>query len=352
MSSISVAIARMRPDLNRRTRFQRAAERWGPKQWEPTLLSDIDVNPAYRPSASSAPGDEPASAPTAPSPKRRFPWRRLIAGRGKWRTGLTRARILGVALAATCLGIVIGFFPRLEQVNARAKALTPDRAETTRSQAASPEASSTIMVATSQEPRATGAKAARKTLPVERHVLVPVLAKSKSATKVAAASATVTAPAKAKASATVAAPVVTTVAAASSASVSVAKPQAIAPQAVAPASVIDGASVALAPIAPQPAPRATEVLYEALPTPPPPAATAEAPASASGRQVARASASRAASLQEIKLSGIFWDKTRPMAMINGDIVEVGQAVGSARVVEINPQSIVVEENGQRRELGL
>ena len=53
---------------------------------------------------------------------------------------------------------------------------------------------------------------------------------------------------------------------------------------------------------------------------------------------------------DLVLEGIFYDSTRPMALINGEIVEVGSRVGKARVLEIQRDSVRIEQSGTQRTL--
>ena len=99
------------------------------------------------------------------------------------------------------------------------------------------------------------------------------------------------------------------------------------------------------------------MLYEATPTPDFRQIGTE-PARKSSSAQAAAPAARSASVgnpsrgSALVLSGIFWDETSPMAMINGAIYEVGQSVGSAVIQEIRPEVVVLRENGNQRLLGL
>jgi hypothetical protein len=54
--------------------------------------------------------------------------------------------------------------------------------------------------------------------------------------------------------------------------------------------------------------------------------------------------------ETLVVSGIFWDKQRPLALIGEKIVEVGSRIGKAEVVEIKPNSVTIVENGVRRVL--
>jgi len=52
----------------------------------------------------------------------------------------------------------------------------------------------------------------------------------------------------------------------------------------------------------------------------------------------------------LRVEGIFWDRTRPMALVGGNIVEPGTHVGSIQVVEIREDGVVIDDGGQRRML--
>ena len=77
----------------------------------------------------------------------------------------------------------------------------------------------------------------------------------------------------------------------------------------------------------------------------------DADASASqgkGRSISQAKSQSDERSGGIHVEGIFWDRKRPMALINGDIVEVGSRVGSSEVVEIQQSTVTLAENGLRR----
>ena len=48
-----------------------------------------------------------------------------------------------------------------------------------------------------------------------------------------------------------------------------------------------------------------------------------------------------------KLSGIVYSRVRPLAIINGNSVNVGDQVGKATVVEIRQKSVVLDYSGSR-----
>jgi hypothetical protein len=134
-----------------------------------------------------------------------------------------------------------------------------------------------------------------------------------------------------------------------------------APAAVATPNLEDGAAIAnqssiaaadqagLVPVA-----DAGEVLYEAAPAP-----TASANASAAPRKSTRRAKGSGSEVSAddssdapggLRVEGIFWDKTRPLALIGDKIVEVGSNVGGAKVVAINPDGVIIDEAGKNRTL--
>lgn len=52
------------------------------------------------------------------------------------------------------------------------------------------------------------------------------------------------------------------------------------------------------------------------------------------------------------LNGIVWDKDNPYAIINNDVVKIGDKIGDIAVVEINKESVIVEEDGEQHTLEL
>jgi len=52
------------------------------------------------------------------------------------------------------------------------------------------------------------------------------------------------------------------------------------------------------------------------------------------------------------LNGIVWDAKNSYAIINNDIVKLGDKVNEMTVVEINEKNVVLDENGQRHTLEL
>lgn len=52
------------------------------------------------------------------------------------------------------------------------------------------------------------------------------------------------------------------------------------------------------------------------------------------------------------LNGIVWDSEIPYAIINDEIVKVGDKLDTATVVEINEKSVIVEQGNERHVLNL
>jgi len=58
-------------------------------------------------------------------------------------------------------------------------------------------------------------------------------------------------------------------------------------------------------------------------------------------------------LESLILNGIMWDEDNPYAIINTDVVKVGDTLGSGiTVVEITKNSVILEEDGDRHTLQL
>lgn len=54
----------------------------------------------------------------------------------------------------------------------------------------------------------------------------------------------------------------------------------------------------------------------------------------------------------VVLNGIVWDKENPYAIINDDVVKVGDTIGDIGIVEINEKSVTVEQDGKKYTLEL
>jgi type IV pilus assembly protein PilM len=55
---------------------------------------------------------------------------------------------------------------------------------------------------------------------------------------------------------------------------------------------------------------------------------------------------------EIVLTGIFWDKEKPLAIINGKVVGQGQSAGNKKVVEIKPDRVILSDGRNLSEIRL
>ncbi|PIP68653.1 MAG: hypothetical protein CO035_05090 [Candidatus Omnitrophica bacterium CG_4_9_14_0_2_um_filter_42_8] len=57
-------------------------------------------------------------------------------------------------------------------------------------------------------------------------------------------------------------------------------------------------------------------------------------------------------VEDLALNGIMSDKQNPYAIINNDVVKLGDKVGGMTVIEINENNVVLDENGERHTLEL
>lgn len=55
---------------------------------------------------------------------------------------------------------------------------------------------------------------------------------------------------------------------------------------------------------------------------------------------------------DLKLAGILWDKEKPQAIINNEVVNVGNSVGNYSVAEIRQYSVVLTDGSNVFELKL
>ncbi len=55
---------------------------------------------------------------------------------------------------------------------------------------------------------------------------------------------------------------------------------------------------------------------------------------------------------DLTLNGIVSDKDNPYAIVNNDIVKLGDKINGMVVIEINEKNVVLEENGQKHTLEL
>lgn len=58
------------------------------------------------------------------------------------------------------------------------------------------------------------------------------------------------------------------------------------------------------------------------------------------------------SVEDLVLNGIVPGKENPYAIINNDVVKLGDKVNGMAVIEINEKNVVLDENGQRHTLEL
>ena len=57
-------------------------------------------------------------------------------------------------------------------------------------------------------------------------------------------------------------------------------------------------------------------------------------------------------MEDLTLNGIMPDKQNPYAIINNEVVKLGDKVGEMTVIEINENNVVLDENGKRHTLEL
>lgn len=57
-------------------------------------------------------------------------------------------------------------------------------------------------------------------------------------------------------------------------------------------------------------------------------------------------------MEDLVLNGIVSDKENPYAIINNDVVKLGDKVSGMTIIEINENNVVLDENGQRHTLEL
>lgn len=57
-------------------------------------------------------------------------------------------------------------------------------------------------------------------------------------------------------------------------------------------------------------------------------------------------------LEGLILNGIVWDNENPYAIINDDVMKIGDEIGTMTIVEITKNSVVFEQDGERQTLSL
>jgi hypothetical protein len=65
---------------------------------------------------------------------------------------------------------------------------------------------------------------------------------------------------------------------------------------------------------------------------------------------ASSSSSRSFSGRQITLSGILAQGNKNVALIDGQVYEAGEMIGSVKIAQINANNVVIEDNGQQRTL--
>ena len=58
----------------------------------------------------------------------------------------------------------------------------------------------------------------------------------------------------------------------------------------------------------------------------------------------------ASTVKELTLNGIIWNKTKPKAMIGNAIVEKGDTIGANKVVDIQPDRVILNDGTKNFEL--
>jgi hypothetical protein len=93
----------------------------------------------------------------------------------------------------------------------------------------------------------------------------------------------------------------------------------------------------------------TEILPQGIMTEPPPPRVAPAPG-LEAAPVAPARPVEAAWPADLKLTGIFFRQTNPLALISGKTLGVGDEIDGIRVTKIENNRVTVEWNGKAKEL--
>lgn len=57
-------------------------------------------------------------------------------------------------------------------------------------------------------------------------------------------------------------------------------------------------------------------------------------------------------MEDLEINGIISDKQSPYAIINNDVVKLGDQVNGMTVIEINENNVVLEQDGQKHTLEL
>jgi hypothetical protein len=118
-----------------------------------------------------------------------------------------------------------------------------------------------------------------------------------------------------------------------------------------------GASHSFAPAQVEPAPAVAPVIRAEIPPPPitAPQVAASTPAPALASMPETAVSAPAVPVEpawpaDLKVTGIFFRATNPLALINGKTVGVGEDIDGIRVTQIEKDRVTVEWNGKMKEL--
>jgi len=57
-------------------------------------------------------------------------------------------------------------------------------------------------------------------------------------------------------------------------------------------------------------------------------------------------------MEDLSLNGIVSDMENPYAIINNEVIKLGDTVNGMTVIEINEKSVVLEQDGQKHTLEL
>ena len=57
-------------------------------------------------------------------------------------------------------------------------------------------------------------------------------------------------------------------------------------------------------------------------------------------------------ISDFKLEGILWDESQPTAIINGEILKEGDKIGSAKIVQIQKDSVIINDGSKDYRLNL
>jgi len=52
-------------------------------------------------------------------------------------------------------------------------------------------------------------------------------------------------------------------------------------------------------------------------------------------------------LSQIEIQGILWDSTSPLVMVKDEILAIGEEINQAKIVEIDPNQVILEYKGEK-----